>query len=316
MIKNFLLLWIVSFLCLFSTSNAHDFDVETVSYMLSNTGATWTDFESYMLSIDNWEFESFIEDSDSSITTALTLPWKRYLVNYALENPDFTYTDIKREIWNDPMLSELWTEVLYSFLSERLQDKPWYTISWDYFQQIVTLWLTHILSWMDHILFILTLIICLPKTKRILLLISTFTIAHSITIFLWWASIVAIPSIVVESMILVSIIIMAIYATTQKIGTVKNIYAETALIFLLWLFHGLWFAWFFREILDTSTHIFFPIFAFNIWVEIWQVLVLIISLSLLYYIYKYFPKYKEHIKNVIAIFCIIFSLGMLVGMFM
>ena len=47
------LVLLVVFFSLFSPTQAHDFDVEAMSYVLSNSEATWTDFESYMLTIDN-----------------------------------------------------------------------------------------------------------------------------------------------------------------------------------------------------------------------------------------------------------------------
>lgn len=302
------------FLFFFSTqAYAHDFDTEAMTYILSHNEATWTDFESHMLSIDSWEFTENVERTEFKLSTALSLPGKKYVVNYAKANPEFSYSEIQNLIQDDPMLSEIWAEAIYSFLHTKLQQG--YTISFDFLIQFIRVGIEHILSWIDHILFLVTLIICLPKMRRIFILITTFTIAHSITIILGWLQLVSIPSVITESMILISIMIMAIYAMFQKIGTEKSVFIETILIFILWLFHGLWFAGFFRGVLDVSENIFFPIFSFNIWVELGQTLILVLGILFLHSLYRFFPKQKEHIKNTLAVFCIMIALMMLVMMF-
>ncbi len=305
----------VSFFSFFSSVKAHNFSIDAEIFALSNTGATWTDFEEYMLSIDDGEFEEGIKLVENKISTALSLPWKEHVANYAVANSDFTYFDIAEQIGDDPMLLEIGPEVIYSFLNTRLRPDGWYTISLEFFMQFIKIGFTHILWGIDHILFLLTLIICLPKTRRILLLITTFTIAHSLTIIIWWMDIFSISSFIVEWMILISICIMAVYAIFQQVGKSLNVYAETLLIFILGLFHGLWFAWFFRSILDVSENIFFPIFAFNIWVELGQILVLIISLIFLHILYKLFPTQKDKLKNIFAAIFIIIAVTMLPGLF-
>ena len=317
--KQLFLFFILVFAAIFPasyTAQAHDFNLDAMTFMLANGNASWTEFEEYMLSIDDGEFEEGIQIVENKLATALSLPGKRYLADYAIDNPDFSYSDIRELIWDDPMFLEIGPEVLYSFLDSRLRPDSGYTISFDFFVQFIKIGFTHILWWMDHILFLLTLIICLPTMRRILLLITTFTVAHSLTIVLWGMQLVSVSSLIVESMILISILIMAVYAILQKVGKSLNVYAETTLIFLLWLFHGLWFAGFFRSILDVSENIFFPIFAFNIWVELGQILVLVISLAILHALYKAFPTQKENIKNILAVIFIIITVSLLPWLFM
>ncbi len=316
MIQKNLLLCSLLFLFFSPIAYAHDFDDETFSFILSNPNATLTEFENVIRSSHDYEMEARFANIDTKIIEILALPGKKYLANYAVNNPDFTYSDIKEQIWDDPMLSELWAEVLYSFLSERLQEKSWYDISFDFFIKIIQIWLTHILSGIDHILFVITLIILLPKKKHILALISVFTLAHSLTIILGWFKIITLPSMFVESMILVSIVITALYAFFSKIWEQKNTYIELSIVFVLGLFHWLGFAWFFSGVIDVSSNIVFPILAFNIWVEIGQILIILLSFYILTFLYKYLPKYKDHIKNVIAVICILFAVYMLVGMYL
>lgn len=304
-----LLFWV------YSSVFAHDFNEEAFSYILNNPDATWSDFADQVKTFDDPALEELISDTNSIITVALSMRGKEYIEAFTSANPDFTYSDIRNLIADDPMLTEIWVEVIYSFLSERLQEEKSY-ISWDYFLRFIQIGFEHIMWGFDHILFILTLIICLPKTKRILSIITIFTVAHSMTILLWGWQIVSLPSSIVEPMILISIIIMAVYSMFQKVWTEKKLIPEALLIFVLWLFHWLGFAWFFRDILDVSTAIWLPILGFNLWVELGQILVILISLWVLHIIYKYAPKQKNIIKNTVATACIIMTLFWIIQMFL
>lgn len=290
-----------------SLSYAHDFDTETMAYILWNPDASWADFQEYVAQSDDTELQWELENTESKLVVILSLPGKKYIANYAIENPDFTYSDIDNLIWDDPMLSEIGSEVIYSFLSSRLQEEKTF-ISLDYFLRFIYLWFDHIMSWYDHMLFLMTLIICFPRRKKILLVITTFTFAHSLTIIFWGMNLISLSSTIVESMIVWSIWLMAIYALFQKVSEEKNIIPELILIFILGLFHGLWFAWFFRSILDTSENIFLPILGFNLWVEFGQVLIISWALILLHFLYKKFDTHKNLIKNIFATLILIMSL--------
>jgi hypothetical protein len=214
------------------------------------------------------------------------------------------------------MLNEIGAETIYSFLKTALSE-PWETtIDFDFFLRTIVIWFTHISAGYDHILFLLTLIVCLPAVRRILIIISTFTVAHCLTLILWGLGIITISSIIVESMILISIIIMWLYAYNTAVWEKKNIYAEVTIIFILGLFHGLGFAGFFSGILETSDNIIFPVLWFNIWVELGQIIIMSIVLSLLTLTYKYLPKYKTHIKNTLSILCIFAATYWLVASFL
>ena len=316
MIKKLLVLLLV-FFCGVPAMYAHDFDTETMAYILWNPEASWTDFSSYVAGGDDSVLQNEIENTDTKLALALGLPWKKYVANYAVENPNYSFTDIRELIADDPMLSEIGAETIYSFLKKALS-KEWDSniISLDFFLRTIVIGFQHIIAGYDHILFLLTLIICLPTTRRILGIITTFTIAHSITLILGWLWIISLPSVLVESMILISIIVMALYALKNKVWEVKNIYFETSVIFVLGLFHWLWFAGFFSWVLETSQNIIFPVLGFNIWVELGQIVIMIITLTILTLIYKYFPKHKNYIKNILSILGILIASYWLIGSFL
>ena len=89
------------FILLFSVwvpVSAHDFNEEAFSYILNNPDATWSDFEKQIVTFDDPELEELIQDTKSKLTVALSMTGKKYVVDYAKANPDFTYTDIKEII--------------------------------------------------------------------------------------------------------------------------------------------------------------------------------------------------------------------------
>lgn len=296
------------FLSSFSLAWAHDFDSDIMRYVLSTPDATWSEFSEYIGESESSDLKSFLIDTRSKVEVALELPGKKYVALYTNENPDFSYQDLKKLIGDDPMLTELWVENIYSYLDEVYAPLRENNFDITFLWQTVIIWLLHILTGVDHILFITTLLLCMPRYKRIIWIITTFTIAHCITIVLGGLKIISLPSVLVESMILISIAIMWGYAFFSRIWETKNIYFETSLIFILWLFHGLGFAWFFSGILETSRNIVVPVLGFNLWVELWQILIITLLLSILSLIYKYAETYKTKIKNSLAASCIIFSL--------
>lgn len=307
MIMKKTFLSICMFFILYIPATAHDFDVDLMIHVLWNPDATWTEFREFIETGENELLQEAITDINQRVEIALEIPGKKYVALYVNENPDFTYSQIKELIGDDPMLTELWVENIYSFLSQAYSPQRDESFDFSFFLRTIWIWLMHILAGIDHILFLVTLIVCLPKTRRILWIITTFTIAHCLTLVLWGLWIISLPSVIVESMILISIILMWVYAIFSKVWETKNLYFETTLIFILWLFHGLWFAGFFSGVLETSENIIIPVLGFNIWVELGQIIIMIVITSLLFLLYKYLPKHKNTIKNSVMIWCIIIA---------
>ena len=108
-------------------------------------------------------------------------------------------------------------------------------ISWLYLQ----LGFTHILPYgFDHILFIVGLYLMCKTMKQVIMLATTFTIAHSITLGLAMFKIVSVPSYIVEPFIAITILAVAL-----EVIFVKDFKKITiAIVFFFGLIHGLGFA--------------------------------------------------------------------------
>lgn len=134
----------------------------------------------------------------------------------------------------------------------------------------------------DHIVFILAL--CagyeFSQLKKVLILITAFTIGHSVTLALSTLKIILIPANIIEFLIPVTILITAISnllpLTNQKYQMVYII----ALVF--GLIHGMGFSNYLKELLGKENSIITPLFAFNIGLEIGQIVILFIYFLVLF----------------------------------
>jgi len=304
---------------------SHSFDPETIGYILWTPDSSWSDFKTFLEESNKDSLLFDMRDPELEVAIALELPGKLYVWNYITANPNFDQKDIEDLISEDPLLSEIWASRIYNYIQKVLSEPnlPEFVLnenvesdasinsefinlnSFESFYKSVVIWFQHILFWYDHILFLFTLVVCLPAWKRILQVITTFTVAHCITIILWGLQIITLPSLLVESMIVWSIVIMGIYAYFRKIWEEKNLSLELWVIFILGLFHGLGFAGFFSEVLQMSENIIIPVLWFNIWVELGQILIMSCILLSLSLIYKSLPKHTGILKNILAIISVV-----------
>ena len=140
------------------------------------------------------------------------------------------------------------------------------------FLRFLSAGITHIIpSGLDHILFVLGLFFLSPNFKPLLLQVTAFTIAHSITLALSVFGIVKLSPAIVEPIIALSITIVAI----------ENLIAREvkpwrwAAVFGFGLFHGLGFASLIHEAGLPEGHRLSALLAFNLGVEIGQIAVVL-----------------------------------------
>ncbi len=144
----------------------------------------------------------------------------------------------------------------------------------------------HILEGLDHVLFVLCLTLGAFGIKSLLWRVTGFTIGHSVTLSAGFFGFVPsgqwfVPA--VEMGIALSIIYAAAIAVVPRFRSSKNelrIFVVTSLIGLL---HGLGFSFVLRNILQvTSPNIWQSLLAFNIGVELGQILIVVFA-SLLFW---------------------------------
>lgn len=139
---------------------------------------------------------------------------------------------------------------------------------------------------LDHQLFILALaaIYVVRDWKQVLVLVTAFTIGHSLTLYLSVQELVTISSRWVEFLIPCTIIITAITNLFQRKFTARTIRINYFLALFFGLIHGLGFATNIRMALASDQNLGWSLFGFNIGLEVGQIVVVTIILGLSYFI--------------------------------
>ena len=144
----------------------------------------------------------------------------------------------------------------------------------------------HIVSWdaLDHLLFIaaLSAIYLLKDWKQVLVLVTAFTIGHSLTLVLSVLDIIRFSSKWVEFLIPCTIIITAITNLFQKQFSLRSIRINYFLALFFGLIHGMGFANTIRFILAKDQSLGWSLLQFNLGLEAGQILVVSIILLFSY----------------------------------
>ncbi len=171
------------------------------------------------------------------------------------------------------------------------------------FLGIVKLGIKHILLGIDHILFLIALILpaAMIRKKRqwepvgefrsaffyVIKIVTLFTVAHTLTLSLASLQVVDLPPRLVESVIALSIAVAALdilYPVFKKnIGWV---------VFIFGLFHGFGFASVLSHLGVLGEHMALSLFGFNLGVEIGQIAVIVVIFPILYMLrrHAFFPR--------------------------
>jgi hypothetical protein len=159
-----------------------------------------------------------------------------------------------------------------AFASPAAPSHPLATIA-----RYVALGFTHIVPrGLDHMLFVLGLFLLTRRARPLLLQISAFTVAHSITLALGLYHIVTVPPAIVEPLIAISIAYVAI----------ENLFLSDlrawriALVFLFGLLHGMGFAGALGELGLPRAEFVTALVGFNVGVEAGQLTVIAAAFAL------------------------------------
>ncbi|MBK8502546.1 MAG: HupE/UreJ family protein [Saprospiraceae bacterium] len=149
----------------------------------------------------------------------------------------------------------------------------------------------------DHMLFVITLCAFYSwrSWKKILVLITAFTIGHSITLALSAFNVISIPQQLVETAIPVTIFLTAIHNVLTKPdqGEKVTLHSNYFLALFFGFIHGMGFSNFFRA-LTGGESIVRELFAFNVGLEIGQIMIVSIFFTLYFLSDKFFKiKHRD-----------------------
>lgn len=131
----------------------------------------------------------------------------------------------------------------------------------------------------DHMLFVVTLCAMYRWTdwRKLLVLITAFTIGHSLTLVLAGLHILQVPSDLVEFLIPVTIVLTSLHNVAvgkQEVGTFSRSVSTNYLLALFFgLIHGMGFANYFGALMGEEGSIVLPLFAFNVGIELGQLMI-------------------------------------------
>lgn len=139
---------------------------------------------------------------------------------------------------------------------------------WETFVDFIRQGFVHVipLGW-DHMLFVLGLFLLSRQWRPLLLQVTTFTVAHTLTLGLATLGRVSIPGAVVEPVIAASIAVIAL----ENIFRPKYSPGRLAVVFVFGLAHGLGFAGALQELNLPATSLMVGLLGFNLGVEFGQI---------------------------------------------
>ena len=174
----------------------------------------------------------------------------------------------------------------------------------------------HILDGLDHILFVICLVLGAMHLRPLLWRVTGFTVGHSITLSIGFFGFVPtaawfVPA--VETGIALSIIYVAIVAVAADLKPgfqqKKSEWTVVAITGLIGLLHGLGFSFVLQHILQvTSPNIWQSLLAFNLGVEIGQLLIVIVAWTVFYLISLLGTRVAKINRYLVASVCILTSL--------
>jgi hypothetical protein len=173
-------------------------------------------------------------------------------------------------------------------------EQSWYQRFWEFFR----LGANHLLTGIDHILFLLALIAGSRRLREVVLAATTFTLAHSVTFILAALGVVSPPSNLVEPTIALSIAAVAGFhlwrlrsrgshatdiATDEKLvlGLDRSGWLRLAVVFCFGLVHGLGFAGALGITSSFSWQLLWSLLVFNVGIEAVQIGIIIAVFPLL-----------------------------------
>jgi hypothetical protein len=165
----------------------------------------------------------------------------------------------------------------------------------------------HILDYVngyDHILFVIALcaVYVVRDWKQILILVTAFTIGHSITLALSTLQIISARTDLIEFLIPLTIFITAVsnlFRKEESIGA-KNVQINYWFALGFGLIHGMGFSNYLKAILGKDQSILSQLLAFNLGLELGQIIVVALFLGLSYISVDLFKTPRRDWKMVIS----------------
>jgi hypothetical protein len=156
----------------------------------------------------------------------------------------------------------------------------------------------------DHILFVVALCVlyAIREWKRVLILVTAFTLGHSVTLALATLEIISVKAELVEFLIPVTILITAVSNICKRGEGVSkgNLWLNYAYAAFFGLIHGMGFSNYLKSILGRGENIFTELLAFNLGLEFGQIIIVAFFLVMGFLVVDMFGVNRRDWKLVIS----------------
>ncbi|MFT6214832.1 MAG: ABC-type antimicrobial peptide transport system permease subunit [Roseivirga sp.] len=160
------------------------------------------------------------------------------------------------------------------------------------------------LNGIDHILFVVALcsIYLAQDWKKVLILVTAFTLGHSITLALSTFELINFDTDLIEFLIPVTIFITALSNLFRKEGSVSPKALNLNYFFALFfgLIHGLGFSNYLKSLLGKSESIISQLLAFNLGLELGQIIIVVIFMIISFVFTALFNVAKRDWRLIIS----------------
>ncbi|MXV15280.1 HupE/UreJ family protein [Hufsiella ginkgonis] len=167
------------------------------------------------------------------------------------------------------------------------------------FNLYFTLGWQHICDWkgFDHILFVMVLCVpyALSQWKKVLVLVTAFTVGHSITLALSTLSVIHVNTSLIEFLIPLTIVFTSLFNILWRKNTIKKPFStttESGIAYLLALFfgliHGLGFSTYLKSLLGSDYNVIPRLLAFNVGLEAGQLCIVTVTLLVSWFFVRIF----------------------------
>ncbi len=164
-----------------------------------------------------------------------------------------------------------------------------------------TLWFStgfeHILDWQgyDHICYVIALSILFPLSewRKLLVLITAFTIGHSLTLALSTLNIIKVPQKTIELLIPITILLTCVFNIVKRNKPLKTVSLNYFLALFFGLIHGMGFSYLLKSMLGREESIISPLFSFNIVLEAGQLVIVASVLLISVFLERFFRIAKK-----------------------
>jgi len=162
--------------------------------------------------------------------------------------------------------------------------------------EYLKLGIEHILTGYDHLLFVACLLMLAGSTRRVLLIVTGFTLAHSVTLALAALDIVRVPIAPLEAVIALSIVFVAAELARPARDTLTWKY-PILISSGFGLLHGFGFAAVLGEIGLPQTEVPLALLFFNLGVEVGQIAFILCLVAVTFLVLRGLALVKEGVKT-------------------